>query len=82
MKPLFGTTPYVSKLTGGVERLPAALSLKGAKGSDVALAQLVSDVLEDDEALGERKVGGSAPKPLGGAGGESVRNSSAIQCHR
>ncbi|KAK4671659.1 hypothetical protein QC764_0097500 [Podospora pseudoanserina] len=41
-----GTTPYVSKYTGKTERLPAALGIVGAKGSDVSLAQLVSDIFD------------------------------------
>jgi hypothetical protein len=43
----------VSKFTGRTERLPAAIGLVGAEGSDVALAQLVSNFLEEDEGLGE-----------------------------
>ncbi|KAK4201353.1 putative amidotransferase subunit A [Triangularia verruculosa] len=41
-----GTTPYVSKYTGRTERLPAALGIVGAKGSDVSLARLVSDIFD------------------------------------
>ncbi|KAK4183592.1 putative amidotransferase subunit A [Podospora australis] len=41
-----GSTPYISKFTGRTERLPAALGLLGNTGSDVALARLVSDMLE------------------------------------
>ncbi|KAK3941866.1 putative amidotransferase subunit A [Diplogelasinospora grovesii] len=59
-----GTTPYVSKFTGRTERLPAALGLMGAKGSDVALAQLVSDLVEEDETLGKARVAETEQKPL------------------
>jgi hypothetical protein len=36
----------------------------GAKGSDVALAQLVSDLMEEDETLGERMMAEMVQKPL------------------
>jgi hypothetical protein len=46
----------MSKFTGRTKRLPAALGLMGAKGSDVAPAQIVSDFLEEDEALREVRI--------------------------
>jgi hypothetical protein len=36
----------------------------GAKGNDVALAQLVSDLMEEDEILGERRMAEMTQKPL------------------
>lgn len=44
-----GTTPYVSKFTGRTEQFPAAIGILGAKGSDVTLARLVSDMSKDLE---------------------------------
>lgn len=49
-----GTTPYVSKYTGKVEQLPAAVGFIAAKGSDVMLADFVGDLFNDDsKALDE-----------------------------
>ncbi|KAK3376303.1 hypothetical protein B0T24DRAFT_677197 [Lasiosphaeria ovina] len=58
-----GATPYVSKFTGRVESLPAALGLVGAKGSDVALARLVSAFLEQDD-VGEAGVIGAVEETV------------------
>ncbi|KAK3377120.1 putative glutamyl-tRNA amidotransferase subunit A [Lasiosphaeria ovina] len=52
-----GVTPYISKLTGQAESLPAALGLVGAKGSDVALARLVSALMEDSGKKLESEIG-------------------------
>ena len=46
---LVGTTPYTSKFTGRVEQLPAAIGLIAAKGSDIMLAEFVSDLFETEE---------------------------------
>ncbi|KAJ8130621.1 hypothetical protein O1611_g3006 [Lasiodiplodia mahajangana] len=45
-----GTTPYKSKFTGEVEQLPAAVGLIAAKGSDIMLADLVSEIFEHMES--------------------------------
>lgn len=59
-----GTTPYVSKHTGRTLRLPTALGLMGAKGSDVALARIVSDLLEEEEIPEDTMMGETKQKPL------------------
>lgn len=38
------TTPYTSKFTGKEEQLPAAVGFIGAKGSDLMLADFVSNL--------------------------------------
>lgn len=53
----------MSKFTGRVESLPAALGLVGAKGSDVALARLVSAFLEQDD-VGEAGVIGAVEETV------------------
>jgi hypothetical protein len=50
-----GTTEYESKFTGVKERLPAALGLVAAKGSDVWLAELVSEFFEKEEDMDWRQ---------------------------
>ncbi|KAI8946022.1 putative glutamyl-tRNA amidotransferase subunit A [Xylaria longipes] len=42
-----GTTPYISKFTGKVERLPSAVGLIAAKGSDLMLADFVSKIFNN-----------------------------------
>lgn len=44
--PAVGTTPYDSKYTGRLEQLPAAVGIIAARGSDVMLADFVSDLFE------------------------------------
>lgn len=49
---IVGTTTYKSKHTGQKEEKPAALGIVAAKGSDVWLADLVSEVFKQDGASG------------------------------